>query len=304
MKIDKGYQKPFLIEPTKLTRLVEKIHERLGEHADTTTNDLFEVFLSGNRHEELTSLDSVLALENSSKYAIQRLLVTCSTATKGAVRPEYEVQVGFGREKKMQQGNTGNLVEVSVRSDAPGWANRTLSEVEEQVERTWMQNRIPVGALVGLLGLLLFLIVLLLVGNNSTPRTDDILRASWLRAADADRLEQILAQNRTITDEEMREVETRRLRNILQDEKPQQTAQKRANLAALLLLIPLVILGICTILLLNCYPNCIFFWGDEVERYGRLVQRRKIIWNVIIGIVVVSLVGNLLSARVLSLFSQ
>ena len=31
-QIDKDYQQPFLIEPTKLTRLVDKIHDRLGEH--------------------------------------------------------------------------------------------------------------------------------------------------------------------------------------------------------------------------------------------------------------------------------
>jgi hypothetical protein len=305
ISIDKEYPKPFLLEPTKLNRLVDKIHERLGDHANTTAHESFDVFMSGNRHEELPTVDSVLELENSRKYTIQRLLITCSAATRGAVRPEHEVRVDFGKEKKTQQGSNVKLIEVDVRSDSPGWANRTLSEVEEQVERTWIQNPIPVGALAGLLALLLFLIVLLLVGiNHAAPRTDDILRAAWLTDADLNRVEQILAQNRTMTDEEMREVETRRLRNILQDEKPQQMPTKSTSRSVWLLLVPLVILGICVLLLLKSYPTWVFLWGDEVERYNRLVQRRKIIWNVIIGIVVVSVVGNLLSARVLSLFFQ
>ncbi len=33
--IDKGYQQSFLLERTKLTRLVDKIHERLADHTNT-----------------------------------------------------------------------------------------------------------------------------------------------------------------------------------------------------------------------------------------------------------------------------
>jgi hypothetical protein len=145
-QIDKEYYQPFLLEPTKLTRLVDKIHERLGEHADTIVDDSFEVFMSGNRREVMNSVDAVLALENSRKHKIQRLVIVCSAATKSATRPEHEIQVDFGKEKKIQSTAT-KMVEISVRGEGASWANRTLSEVEEQVERTWMQHRIPVAAL-------------------------------------------------------------------------------------------------------------------------------------------------------------
>ena len=95
-EIHKEYDRSFLLEPTKLTRLLEKIHERLDEHPHATRRDHFEAFLAGNRREEMASIDDVLALENSRKHRIQRLLIVCSAATQGAVRPEPEVQVDFG----------------------------------------------------------------------------------------------------------------------------------------------------------------------------------------------------------------
>ncbi len=78
MQVHKEYTRAFLLEPTKLTRLLDTIHERLGDHQCSTTHDHFEVFLSGKRREELTSVDAVLALPNSLKQRIIRLVITCS----------------------------------------------------------------------------------------------------------------------------------------------------------------------------------------------------------------------------------
>ena len=140
-QIDKPYERSFLLEPTKLTRLIDKIHERLGDHPHTTTHDSFEVFLSDKRHEKMATVDQLLSLENSHKHKIQRLLIICSGATKGAVRPEHEIQVDFGKNKSPSSDT--KIVEVSVRSEDDGWASRALSEVEEQLERTWLRYVVP-----------------------------------------------------------------------------------------------------------------------------------------------------------------
>ena len=66
-QVQKEYARPFLVEPTKLTRMVDKIHDRPAEQAEGPARDRFEVFMSGDRHEELTSLDQVLALDNSER---------------------------------------------------------------------------------------------------------------------------------------------------------------------------------------------------------------------------------------------
>ena len=137
-QVQKEYARPFLVEPTKLTRMVDKIHDRLAEQAEGAARDRFEVFMSGDRHEELTSLDQVLALDNSRKCKIQRLIITSSV---GASEHFAKVQIDFGVTKTRAPGEpqtaARKVVAVDVRGNDRGWTSRTLSDVEEQVERTW-----------------------------------------------------------------------------------------------------------------------------------------------------------------------
>ena len=44
-QIQKDYVRPFLLEKTKLDRLLDIIHGLLNEHGNTTKHDDFEVFL-------------------------------------------------------------------------------------------------------------------------------------------------------------------------------------------------------------------------------------------------------------------
>ena len=114
--IHKEYQQPFVLEPTKLNRLVSTIHERLKDHRDSFLQDHFEVFLTGNRREEMSTVDDVLALDNSRKAKIERLVIVCSSSTAHTIRPEHEVQVDFGYRKPSGSAGTSNttLVAISV----------------------------------------------------------------------------------------------------------------------------------------------------------------------------------------------
>src|SRR5687768_13249550 len=110
-QIQKEYPKPFMLEPTKLTRLVDKMHERLNEHSPTVQRDQFDVFLAGNRHEQMSKVEDVLALDNSKKQKIQRLVISCSGGRKVAARLDDEVQVDFGGKTTL---STSNLKVVAV----------------------------------------------------------------------------------------------------------------------------------------------------------------------------------------------
>src|SRR5688572_1040874 len=70
-QVHKEYEQPFLLEPTKLLRLVDTCHEQLRLQGPAKLCDDFEVFLSGNQRIELKSVDEVLALENSRRRAIE-----------------------------------------------------------------------------------------------------------------------------------------------------------------------------------------------------------------------------------------
>ena len=107
----------------------------------------------------------------------------------------------------------------------------------------------------------------------------------WLRLRDIDRVEQILKQDRTITDEEMREVATRQLSNVLEGQRTNQPGgwtRQKAFVG-----IPLLTILVCAVYLVQrCYPNAVFLWGDEVERYNRILQTRRIVWGIIIALTV------------------
>jgi hypothetical protein len=280
-QIHKDYPRAFLLEKTKLDRLMDIVHALLDEHQNTTKHDDFEVFLSGQRREEMTSVDEVLNLDNSRKSKIQRLLITYSASTEGAARPEHEIQVDFdGR----TVGKT--KVIVSVRSNDAGWSDRALSEVEEQIERTSLHDvphRIALAVLVISVAVFLLLLVLSSLHVSSDFRQADVM---WLRKGDVDRVEQILKQNRTITDEEMREISTMQLRNVLNiganSEPSGWTIRRKAFVG-----VPLLIILVCAAYLgVRCYPRAVFLWGDEVERYNRVLHTRRIIWGVIIALTV------------------
>jgi hypothetical protein len=289
-QIHKEYAESFQLEPTKLTRILDKIHERLEEHAHTTKRNHFEVFMSGNRREEMASVEDVLKLENSRKHKIQRVLVVCSASAEGSARPEHEVQVDFCVAKTKVEGeaiNVGKVVAISVRSDATGWASRTLSEVEEQVERTWLRQT-PLLLVLGILTLGITL-VLAFQFFPVEPRFDTI---DWLGGSDVHRVEQMLSAGRTLTDEEAREVTTMQLRNVVLYQQPQQP--KGSSRKLVLFGIPLVGLLGLAITLFTQYPGAVFLWGDEVERHARRVQRRRVLWGVMVSILVVGVLARLL----------
>jgi len=283
INVHKEYHQAFLLEPTKLSRIVDAIHERLEDHEGTMQHDTFEVFLTGNQREEMTTLSQVLALDNSRKHKIMRLIVTCSAGSRTAPRPEHEVQVDFARMQPNSSGGSSQVVAIGVRSDAAGWATRALSEVEEQVERTWLHHVRPVVALVGLL-----VVALLLLASRFVSFEPIMSATWWLNASDLDRVQSMLAQQRTLTDDELREISTRQLRNIVAAHRGSRQSQGTQASRTLFLVVPLLVVVLCTaILLLTCYPRKVFLWGDEVERYASTVQRRKAKWSIIAGVTVV-----------------
>jgi hypothetical protein len=56
-----------------------------------------------------------------------------------------------------------------------------------------------------------------------------------------------------------------------------------------------VLVALCvTVLLTTCYPTAVFFWGDEVQRHERTLQRRKLLWGFIATVTLVGLSSRLL----------
>lgn len=294
-QIHKEYKNAFVLEPTKLTRLVGVIHERLADHKQVEVKDRFELFYGRNGREELDQLEHVLAIENSPRRRVQRLVITCSGTPGGEGRPEHEISIDFAAIPfAAKPDSSDRVVNVAVRSDDSGWASRTLSEVEEQLERSWVSH---VGPALGILGVLLFLLVLVvphLPSEQVSKTSQDLSRVMWLAPADLDRIEQIVNQGDPITDDQLREIWTRQLSNLLDDRRPKPSPDRTEDRRALLLIAApgLAMVG-SVVVLMGCYPRSVYLWGDEIGRHARLLRRRKVAWGVIASIAVTGVGANL-----------
>jgi len=124
----------------------------------------------------------------------------------------------------------------------------------------------------------------------------------WLDQKALDRVEQIVNENRPMTDEEIREITTAQLRNVLLYKRPRPEPPRPGRTRRLLLIgIPfLLVMGLAGYLVVTCYPRSVFLWGDEVDRYNAILQRRRVLWSVIVGIVIIGVLGKFLSEAFLS----
>ena len=205
-QVNKEYAQPFLLEPTKLSRIVDTIHGSLEGIPVATVHDSFELFLAGSRREEVGTVEAVLAVDNSRKHKIERLVILCSAYTPGTTKPDREIQVDFGGPSSFQSnpGVAAKVVSIRVRGEAGGWSSRALSEIEEQVERTWLHRVRPVGLLIGFLVAVLIALMFQFVSIASPLPYG----AWWLNHSDLDRLEVMLKQHAVLTDDDLRDIET------------------------------------------------------------------------------------------------
>jgi hypothetical protein len=295
-EIHKEYAWPFSLEPTKLTRLIDIVHERLADHSSSQALDSFSVFQKGDRLDKLSDVSQVLALENLKKRKIQRVLIQCSGAS-GESGSQREVTVDFTGPRTIegQPSRTAKGIRVSVQSEDAAWVTRTFSEVEEQVERTRQNYTQPILILVAVLFCLITVLSLKLplipLGNQSTA----IDWPMWLREKNMERVKTIIGNDKhIISDDERREVETMQLSNVIAYDALRASPPARELKRIWVLIAPSAFVIICAgLLALFCYPKAVFLWGDEIARNLTMQRFRTTLWSLIIAIIVGGGVANL-----------
>ena len=152
----------FEVEPTKLTKLVQVMHEKLAGPADQS--DSYVVYMVGDHRAELQTLDEVLALDNSAKHRIVRLRIHSECRAPNGTLPQSEIDVDFGATFKTGQGSSQTGVSIEVAGESGAWAADALSEIEQQVERSWVQHGAPMVSIGLIILASLFTVLMLLLG--------------------------------------------------------------------------------------------------------------------------------------------
>lgn len=291
--LSKVYSSPFIAEKTKITRLLKVIQDKLSEHTGQVAEH-FELRFHDGKTFETGSPDDVFGLDNSARNPIRRLVISCSTTPAGAAHPAHKAEIDFDGLA------TKTKIAATVLSDSIKWATESLDVIEEQVERTLQSGIMPklsatlgdiiISWIVGVLFLTATLGVLL---APSTP--SKVADTMWLTENDLRELSTTLERKPNLTSQEAAEVLTRQIRNLTAGQKPHSNPIAWLfSWRLLLVLPPLIIISVAfSYLVLKCYPRAVFPWGDCGELYGTLVSRRKTVWQVIIGALLIGMVGNL-----------
>jgi hypothetical protein len=277
-EIRNHFSAAFVLDKAKLTRIAAILSNRFERSGQAVHRD-FEIGLSNGRTLSLSELDEVFALDNALKNPITSLTLTMDNPHTSD--PRIAARVSFDDARS-------DNISLGVRSTDPRVAQELFAELEEQVERTILPQRMPklfgdpswilmtvaVGALFLLINSMRRIVSQkedevrkLLIPPTGTPTLDEKVTFIY---------EYTLRETKKVVGADV---------HLFPD---------LFTLTNLFLALPvLLIAGCIAYMVLYCYPKIVFAWGDWEDHYARLISRRKTLWTIIILSLIVGVVSSL-----------
>jgi len=276
--IRKQFASAFILDRTKLSRIVSIIVDS-SKGANQPMELDFELIHRNNKRVSLNDVDALLQLDNPVRNAIRTLTIKASSRIGAATDTDCSIEFD------------DDGVSLSVIAGDYALANKLFDELEEQIGRTltpsWVHvftrspgSLIAAFASVALIPLFGLLLVLRLSLDLGVPG------ANLLPAA---RNAQTLEQKVDFLFELQRaHLEHSSAGGIAIDWGHVFTWPKMCVALPLI-----VILGCISYLLARCYPKAVFMWGDCAEHYAALFERRRYLWNAVIGALVFEILASM-----------
>jgi hypothetical protein len=124
--------KPFILTPQKLARIVEISNERMARFQNRIqSSEEFKIGLTNGKEITLNCLREVLSLDNSKKNPINQ--IEFSLVVMNDTDQIYTINVSFNNTEYRWSFNS-----IQIRASASDitWLQETVGALEEQVERT------------------------------------------------------------------------------------------------------------------------------------------------------------------------
>jgi hypothetical protein len=296
-ELERAFVKAFVLEPSKLQRVVDIVRASFG---DTPYTIEFRVALKDNKRLLLTDIEQVLAHDNSLTNPIQDLRLEAVVEDEDKFK---HCVIQFLRVKETY------LPPISIKlvADEVRWVSTLGAELEEQVER--MLQHGPIYALlqsqafrklfsmVLIPALVAAAFLFLFVDPSEPARAVQDQREMLEQARQAAAIDQkidALIDFHLNTLRNSTDTVVSRLRLPKWDVKMLFEAAPLLIAAAPLLIAALL----SAYLVMRCYPTAIFAWGDTGDHYASMLVRRRTIWNIIFVAIGLSILVRL-SATVL-----
>jgi hypothetical protein len=293
MIINKEYRSPFVVEQSKLTRLLSVVDNALQPHGSCYSKS-FEARLADERSISTDSLQHILELDNSERSRVGRLIIKCQARPKPAGDPVHAIEIDFNGRPK---------TEVRLKVTSADWkvARETISVAEEQIERMLERgffHNIFVRADETFIAIVMMMVTVTLIGGliggifGGAATDSQISRSMWLTQADLVEIAPNVQNGDALAPEQGADILTRQIRNLIDQHRPSPVSAF-TDWRIILMVLPAVIAVGALFALRFCYPPAVFLWGDAEEWYKRLLARRTWIWNVVVVTLGLSIIANL-----------
>jgi len=284
----------YVLDKAKIARMLAIIEQRFSEKQMQFLPQ-FNIKLKSEKTISLSLSNELFTVDNALKNPIVELAIITADRTH-SLRPQ--VSISFDSD------NTSNVALTVICMDSK-WANEVFAELEEQVERTlindWMKNFFRTESFLSFLTFLTFLTFLPLLlgivaaGDSSLTIPESGIRGSLSAEVSRNLLDQAGAA--TSNDEKMQfifEYNRAQLEAVQRTNMPTINWQGLLNLNTFFIALPAVIIIGCIVYLLKyCYPKSVFLWGDWEDNYNKILSRRQFLWTVVIASIILGIVTNL-----------
>lgn len=288
--LTKNYAKPFILSKTKLIRIYEIVSRRFAEICnDKEIITMINVSLKNGKSRRIDNIELLFDLDNSLTNNITFLSIFWKIGQK------KDDDFTFISIDYISNPCPIRRSSISLEGESPSftWLNETFAQLEEQIDRTipsgliYKMRNLPseLQTLIFLfIPLLLFMITFLFINEP--------------------KISNINAQSRIILNEKYKTAIT--IENKIDflfdlaskqlgvDKISKESPRHFLDVRTYFILSPiLVTILIFLYLYFKCYPIYVFEWGDYEVYHAKLVERRKFLWNVIIGSLFIGIIANL-----------
>jgi hypothetical protein len=221
--------------------------------------------LKNGKKIEITSLEQLLKLDNTVKNPIQSLEIQ---ATSSSGQHEIKSNISYSDRER-------DNINVSVESDDANFALKLFAELEEQVERTFLNNwvyRFLGDRYVKLLLPAFFATILSLAPLFFVPSTKSGSVSTQIAKDLVSQAEQATTVEQKIDFLFNYQVQELKLQS---ENNPaiNLNLQDVFTVKTLFIALPmLLVVGCAFYAIAFCYPRAIFDWGDFKERYAHLIS--------------------------------
>lgn len=276
LHLRKAYSSPFVLDKGKLARISAVMQNAMSTKPGAYAT--YEVTLKTGRRMSFTSVDDVLALDNRVTDPITALEIESGAASANA-------------SVKFTSADLGNISFTIYGGDNKS-ANELYGELDEQVDRTRVRTLMarvasPFGrAMVtgALIGAIVFALFAFQSAESKRHPDKALLRRAQTAHTDHDKLQIVF--EKTVRDLEA---------DATVGENP--GLKPAFTFRTLFIVLPaILVIVVFTYLLWSCYPWAVFSWGDAERKYSDVVERRRMLWTVVVIAIILGIVSNLFVA--------